>query len=58
MNLLWLQYILIFAPKIVKIQHFQFLLIQYLHKITIFGAKIQIIQVNLALKIFQKSFLF
>ena len=54
MNLLWLQYILIFAPKIVKIQHFQFLLIQYLHKITIFGAKIQIIQVNLAFKIFQK----
>ena len=34
----------------VKIQHFQLLLILYLHKITIFGAKIQIIQVSLAFK--------
>ena len=40
----------IFTPKIVKIQHFQLLLILYLHKITIFGAKIQIIQVSLAFK--------
>ena len=30
----------------------------YLHKIPIFGAKIQIIQVKLAFKTFQKSFLF
>ena len=42
----------------VKIQHFQLLLILYLHKITIFGAKIQIIQVDLAFKNFPTSLLF
>ena len=48
----------IFTPKMVKIQHFQILLILYLHKITIFGAKNQFIQVKLAFKTFQKPFLF
>ena len=47
----------IFKPKMIKLQHFQLLLILYLHKITIFSAKIQIILVNLAFKTFQKSFL-
>ena len=48
----------IFTPKIVKIQHFQLLLILYLHKITIFGAKIQIIQGNMTFKYSQKSVIF
>ena len=36
--------------KLSKIKNFQLLLILYLHKITIFGAKIQIIQVTLPFK--------
>ena len=45
-------------PKMVKIQYFQLFLILYLHKIKTFGAKIQIIQVKLACKTFQKNIFF
>ena len=44
--------------KLSKFNNFQLLLILYLHKITIFGAKIQIIQVILTCKYSQKSLIF
>ena len=58
MDEMWRQNMNFHAKNCEKFNDFQFFQIFNLHKISIFGAKIQIIQVNLALKKSQKSLLF